>query len=221
MPEVMKREEYLAVRARLEADKREQISFREYLTICNEVGIGEVEAARLAKSLSDAGVIYHLPTSKDPLIADTVFLQPHRISNLIHAAFNVNKLFTGVKSVEEYESLKKEYEDLLAQKNILDHKAVRSANRWIFVSGAYMIGQAAVLARLTWWEFSWDIMEPITYFITFATGILGWIYFAVSKQEYTYQNLRDRMAAKKRSKLYASYGFNLERFNQLEAIFKV
>ena len=33
---------------------------------------------------------------------------------------------------------------------------------------AYMCGLWGVLFRLTWWEYSWDIMEPITYFITYG-----------------------------------------------------
>ena len=33
---------------------------------------------------------------------------------------------------------------------------------------AYMVFQWSALARLTWWEYSWDIMEPVTYFITYG-----------------------------------------------------
>lgn len=33
--------------------------------------------------------------------------------------------------------------------------------------------QAGLVARLTWWELSWDIMEPVTYMLTFTTGIGG------------------------------------------------
>jgi len=30
------------------------------------------------------------------------------------------------------------------------------------------------VARLTWWELSWDIMEPVTYMLTFTTAIGGY-----------------------------------------------
>ncbi len=33
--------------------------------------------------------------------------------------------------------------------------------------------QGAFVARLTWWELSWDIMEPVTYMITFGTCVGG------------------------------------------------
>lgn len=29
----------------------------------------------------------------------------------------------------------------------------------------FMTLQYGFLARLTWWEYSWDLMEPVTYFI--------------------------------------------------------
>jgi calcium uniporter protein, mitochondrial len=42
--------------------------------------------------------------------------------------------------------------------------------------------QVGVFARLTWWEYSWDIMEPITYFATFSTVVISLAYYIVTKQ---------------------------------------
>ncbi|KAG7262913.1 hypothetical protein CRUP_025747, partial [Coryphaenoides rupestris] len=39
-----------------------------------------------------------------------------------------------------------------------------------------------ILARLTWWEYSWDIMEPVTYFITYATAMAMYAYFVLTRQ---------------------------------------
>lgn len=42
--------------------------------------------------------------------------------------------------------------------------------------------QFGVLARLTWWEYSWDIMEPVTYFVTYGTAMAAYAYFVLTKQ---------------------------------------
>lgn len=47
---------------------------------------------------------------------------------------------------------------------------------------AYMATQFGILARLTWWEYSWDIMEPVTYFITYGSAMAMYAYFVVTRQ---------------------------------------
>lgn len=46
----------------------------------------------------------------------------------------------------------------------------------------YMALQFGFLARLTWWEYSWDIMEPVTYFVTYGTAIAAYAYYVLTRQ---------------------------------------
>jgi len=218
--DLLKREEYLALRKRLEVDPRDHISLPEYFSLCSDYGISESEALSLANSLTDSGIIFFLPSAQDPLLSKTILLKPQRLSEVVRSAFTTAELFTGARSIEEYNSLRDEYERTKALKVKLDRKALKYANLWVVAGGGYLIGQAAILARLTWWEFSWDIMEPITYFITFSTGILGWMYYTVFKSEYTYENLRDSIATRRKHKLYKRNNLNLERYQALEAMFE-
>ena len=55
-----------------------------------------------------------------------------------------------------------EANDVLVQKVEAKTKAIQ------YGILAYMVFQWSALARLTWWEYSWDIMEPVTYFITYG-----------------------------------------------------
>lgn len=42
--------------------------------------------------------------------------------------------------------------------------------------------QFGLLARLTWWEYSWDIMEPVTYFVGYGTTMAMYAYYVVTRQ---------------------------------------
>ena len=42
--------------------------------------------------------------------------------------------------------------------------------------------QFGFFARLTWWEYSWDIMEPVTYFATYATSMAMFAYFVITRK---------------------------------------
>ena len=42
--------------------------------------------------------------------------------------------------------------------------------------------QFGVLSRLTWCEYSWDIIEPVTYFIGYGTLMGMFAYYIVTRQ---------------------------------------
>ena len=68
------------------------------------------------------------------------------------------------------------------KKDELDLKA-RKRTTFLSWTGLGLMGlQFGFLARLTWWEYSWDIMEPVTYFVTYGTTMAMFAYFVLTKQ---------------------------------------
>ena len=86
-------------------------------------------------------------------------------------------------------------------------KAGRKANALSWVGLGMMSVQFGVLARLTWFEYSWDvshasfkisfllkiithtqIMEPVTYFVTYGTAMAAYAYFVLTKQVINYSS---------------------------------
>lgn len=59
------------------------------------------------------------------------------------------------------------------KKRLLDHKAHKRGVRIAWLGLGALCAQWGLMARLTWWEYSWDVMEPISYFLGAGTGILG------------------------------------------------
>ena len=60
-------------------------------------------------------------------------------------------------------------------------------NSCIFLCLGFMALQFGFLARLTWWEYSWDIMEPVTYFVTYATSMLCYGYFVLTREVWLFR----------------------------------
>ncbi|KAL5019214.1 hypothetical protein ScPMuIL_004936 [Solemya velum] len=101
--------------------------------------------------------------------------------------------------LEQQQRIQKRLEDLQEQIAPLEKTrgdlVAMSHKRTTFLSwfGLGLMGaQFGVLARLTWWEYSWDIMEPVTYFVTYGTTMAMYAYFVLTKQEYTFPDVKDR-----------------------------
>jgi len=183
-----------------------------------EFGRTQDEANQLLQSLSNEGVILHHSESTNPHLRNNLFINPQQVTNFIAQSFD---RYLPQLNQEQIDDLRKEYQRLTSIKDQLDLKAETRSNVLIWAGFGYCVFQAAILARLTWWEFSWDVTEPITYFITFGTGLLSYMYFATLKSEYTYDNLRDRLIKRRKNKYYAREdNFSIEKWNQLHEFFQ-
>lgn len=106
--------------------------------------------------------------------------------------------------------------------------------------GLGMMGvQFGILARLTWWEYSWDIMEPVTYFVTYGTAMAAYAYYCLTKQvsrvevrvprsplnapfcsvrpqEYNMPDVKDRQYLITMHKKARKHNFDVDQYNQLK-----
>lgn len=105
---------------------------------------------------------------------------------------------------------------LEVKKNELDQKAARRTSVLTWVGLGLMSVQFGVLARLTWWEYSWDIMEPVTYFVTYGTAMAAYAYFVLTKQEYILPDVKDRQHLITLHKEAKKAGVNLAEYNDIK-----
>ena len=64
----------------------------------------------------------------------------------------------------------------------LEEKADKRTKRLSWLGLGLMGLQFGFLARLTWWEYSWDIMEPVTYFVTYGTTMAMFAYYVLTRE---------------------------------------
>uniref|UniRef100_A0A8C2GQ66 Calcium uniporter protein n=1 Tax=Cyprinus carpio TaxID=7962 RepID=A0A8C2GQ66_CYPCA len=199
----------------------------------DRVAIYSTDGARIASS---TGIDILLMDSFKLVINDTTYLvQPPRRDLLPHEEAErlndvkllVQQLYTTLR-IEEHQLTKEReligrLEDLNSQlqplekvKEELSKKAERRTT-WVLWGGmAYMATQFGILARLTWWEYSWDIMEPVTYFITYGTAMAMYAYFVLTRQEYIYPDARDRQYLLFFHKGAKRTRFDIEKYNKLK-----
>ncbi|GFO18531.1 mitochondrial calcium uniporter protein [Plakobranchus ocellatus] len=125
--------------------------------------------------------------------------------------------------LEREQELRKRLEDLNMQiapmekqRSQLFVKANDNTNRLAWLGLGLMSLQFGILARLTWWEYSWDIMEPVTYFVTYGTSMAMFAYFVLTKQEYIFPDVKDRQFLIKFHKMASKEKLDVEKYNQLK-----
>ncbi|CAL8300053.1 unnamed protein product [Merluccius merluccius] len=199
----------------------------------DRVAIYSTDGARVASS---TGIDILLLDDFKLVINDTTHLvRPPQRELLAHeeaerlndVKFLVQQLYTTLR-IEEHqlskereligrlEDLNSELRPLEKVKDELSRKAERRTT-WVLWGGmAYMATQFGILARLTWWEYSWDIMEPVTYFITYGTAMAMYAYFVLTRQEYIYPDARDRQYLLFLHKGLKRTRFDVEKYNKLK-----
>ncbi|XP_065215170.1 calcium uniporter protein, mitochondrial isoform X2 [Planococcus citri] len=113
------------------------------------------------------------------------------------------------------EKIQSSLQPLEEQRALLEKKAGNRTSVLTWVGLSMMGVQFGVLARLTWWEYSWDIMEPVTYFVTYGTAMATYAYFALTKQDYILPEIRDRQHLLTLHKKANKLGFDLHQYNSL------
>ncbi|XP_061101906.1 calcium uniporter regulatory subunit MCUb, mitochondrial-like [Conger conger] len=139
------------------------------------------------------------------------------IVHMMHMAMNIpgHYLLKERDLLEKIDKLKQELSPLETVKAKLALRAESSTIRAMWLGMALLSVQGGALGWLTWWVYSWDVMEPVTYFITYGTSIGVFAYFVLTKQEYIYPNAKDRQFLHYFHKGAKKQHFDVQRYNQL------
>ncbi|CAN7052906.1 unnamed protein product [Brassica rapa subsp. trilocularis] len=193
----------------------ETVSYTKLIEASQGFGIARSlhEAHAFARILDDAGVIL--------IFRDKVYLHPDKVCCNLMFCLGKKKLILIRKAVPlglnpEDDPAKVEFDKLRRMKEEIDVLAHKQVRKILWCGLGYSVVQIGLFFRLTFWEFSWDVMEPITFFTT-ATGIIvGYGYFLMTSRDPTYQDFMKRLFLSRQRKLLKSRKFDVERFKELE-----
>lgn len=111
---------------------------------------------------------------------------------------------------------RKELEDMENQKTEIGKKAESLVRKELWGGLGFLVLQTAGFMRLTFWELSWDVMEPICFYVTSAYFMAGYAFFLRTSIEPSFEGFyRSRLIAKQK-KLTKLHNFDIERYNQLK-----
>ncbi|KAG4185725.1 hypothetical protein ERO13_A08G000040v2 [Gossypium hirsutum] len=192
-----------SLKTKLGMEGKEVIGYSELLKACESMGIARSldEAIAFARVLDEAGVAL--------LFRDKVYLHPDKVVDLIRRAVPLALTPEDDPIRDELKRLQEKKEEI----DVLAHKQVR---RILWSGLGLAMVQVGLFFRLTFWEFSWDVMEPIAFFTT-ATGIvMGYAYFLLTSRDPTYQDLMKRLFLSRQRKLFKKHKFDIDRLKELQ-----
>lgn len=108
-----------------------------------------------------------------------------------------------------------ELRKLEERKEEIDRQAHRQVRLMLWSGLGVAIMQVGLFFRLTFWEFSWDVMEPIAFFTTASGLVIGYAYFMITSKDPTYQDLMKTLFLSRQRKLFKKYQFDIDRFKEL------
>lgn len=112
-----------------------------------------------------------------------------------------------------------ELENLEHQKSQIDEKARSQVRGELYCGLGFLALQTLGFMRLTFWELSWDVMEPICFFATSLHFALAYGFFMRTSKEPTFEGYFQRRFKVKQNNLIKIHNFDVERYNKLREAF--
>jgi len=167
----------------------------------------EAETQKMMKLLEDSGRVI--------VLEDMVYLHPRDVTaSVLRVLPGVPSRVYGVTDTD-LKSMQTEFETL----NESYQQAQRSAaarSRMVVSSGLLVLClQLATFVRLTYVEFSWDVMEPLSYFVGLANAIAVYIYYLWNRRDFSFETWQSSLESKSLKRTLQSKGVDLDRYVSL------
>ncbi|XP_073057445.1 calcium uniporter protein 2, mitochondrial-like [Primulina eburnea] len=191
------------VKSRLRKIEKGRVSHTEFLQICVNECLNVDQGLEFAKKLDESGSVI--------IIGNTVFLRPEQ---LVKAIQGLVHLPSADKCCAD--SRTKELQKMEKQKASIDKNAESRVRNELWCGLGYLIIQTAVFMRLTFWDLTWDVMEPICFYVASFDAIGGYAFFLRTSKEPSFEGFFQSRFRTKQKRLMQVQNFDVERYNELK-----
>ncbi|XP_059281555.1 calcium uniporter protein 4, mitochondrial [Lycium ferocissimum] len=192
------------VKSRLNEIPMNSITYDRFVEICGEFCCNREQSLEFAKMLDESGSVI--------VLGDVVFLRPHQVAK------SMDKLISESIATPN-DPRRRELEHMEKQKSLIDEKAQSLVKGELYCGLGFLVLQTLGFMRLTFWELTWDVMEPICFFVTSLHFALAYGFFLRTSKEPTFEGFFQRRFKVKQKKLMKVHNFDLEKYNKLREAF--
>ncbi|KAK9947123.1 hypothetical protein M0R45_012558 [Rubus argutus] len=192
------------LKAKLREIPESSVSYLDFCRICVEGCESEEQGAEFAKLLDESGSVI--------VLGNVVFLRPEQVAKSVESIISQTMGLPNDPRRRELDQLEK-------QKMAIDHRARALVQGELYGGLGFILLQTLGAMRLTFWELSWDVMEPICFFVTSIHFALGYGFFLRTSTEPTFQGFFQRRFKTKQQRLMEVHNFDVQKYNQLRKLF--
>lgn len=115
------------------------------------------------------------------------------------------------RRITQIELLKKMEEE----KAQIDGRAEAQVRKELWAGLVFMMAQTVGFMRLTFWELSWDVMEPICFFVTSLYFMAGYAFFLRTSRDPSFEAIFHVRFLARQRRLISLHNFDIHRFHHL------
>ncbi|KAI4330635.1 hypothetical protein MLD38_028905 [Melastoma candidum] len=187
--------------ARLRERPEAWMEYEEFVRVCGSGFPDPGTGVGVAQMLDESGHVV--------ILGDHVLLRPELVRKAIEGLMP----FTG--GISPSGSTIKELEAMEKERMMIDAMAVARVKRELWCGLGLLVAQTAAFMRLTFWELTWDVMEPICFYLSSIYFMAGYAFFLRTSREPSFEGFFQSRVATKRKQLMDARGFNLRRYEEL------
>lgn len=119
----------------------------------------------------------------------------------------------------DMENLRQEFECMKQEKSLIDSDAIASVRRELWGGLGFLVVQTLGFMKLTFWDLSWDVMEPICFYVTSVYFMAGYAFFLRTSKDPSFEGFFESRFASRQKRLMEKSGFDIRRWTELNRKF--
>ncbi|GLD97831.1 hypothetical protein PINS_up006528 [Pythium insidiosum] len=211
---------FATVKTTIEKDSRPFIPLAEFYKICLNAGAEEAVANKWLRELQRRNLAVHFDRSTNEELRSAVILRPDSTESQLTLQNALDsELYNLRHTRRSLESKLTELESDLKKALTTDADIRKAATKlpntgkWLALTGISSF--YAWWMYLVWDVYSWDVMEPISYFVGFTSILGASFYHSVTKNDATYTNIWQKNFQLRLAKLNEERRFNPAKIDEL------